>query len=903
MRAPNTAGGVKVDSFRKLSIENGYKPIRVRSQSKQPIGKEWQLGESEERLLAVEPEALNTGILTAGFRCFDADVEDPQIAAALKKKILAQCPGALIRVRANSPRFAVLVRAAEGEPAKRSVAGPDGKLEVLGAGQQLIAHGVHPSGASIEWEGARGPDTALRDQLPAITEGQVDQLLTECAALLGSSQSGTGLMMVGTLFERPLAPASSAIKIAAPIVNELGAGIMVPKWFDELSPANKETLVRQCLDKIDNRTNDPRENWLRTLFAVADAGRRGCPDVERLARDWSRSGASWTCDADFEKAWNSAKPGAVTIATLLGAAKQAGLDLSPWRDPALVRLQGVGGTGSTPGTRAGAALLHHQQRAIHVSALPIVPGKREWLHGTDAMRGAVTLVVAPGARGKSSWLIGLALACASGRPLLGTHVFGGPLRVLILSAEDPAAEVARRVRAGMTHYGLNDADLPELHVIGADAWGLPLLGCAGNVPVPHNPGWEALNAELERVEPDIIILDPLLALMGGVDSNNNSAAAMFMGTLVKLAADRRMAVVVAHHAAKGRDPTSAESAMGAASFVNFARIALTIEPLSVKDASRIGVPPWDVKSIFRVLGVKQNFSPADSGDRWFRHVSVELNNARPPVYPSGDKIGVVEPFQPGTSGLAYDAAIIAAVLKALDSAAPPLSPSKRAGGRYAGHAMATAIAPYRGGKTSDVEAEAVLEHLKRTGLVVVKRVKIPRAGGRSDERDGLVVTAQGRTAMQDPPQTPAISVPPQSPQQSRGNDAGRRTAGRPSDPATSQGGMGGNAGGGTAAPSVVPPQPTASVDRDERVTEPPARTKNAPMDSAQANGAAPQAEVAASLVPESQELKTSAESPAQSADDDLSIPDFLLRRGDRLDGPAPSNNLTIKLRQNGKQSP
>jgi hypothetical protein len=75
------------------------------------------------------------------------------------------------------------------------------------------------------------------------------------------------------------------------------------------------------------------------------------------------------------------------------------------------------------------------------------------------------------------------------------------------------------------------------------------------------------------------------------------------------------------------------------------------------------------------------------------------------------------------------------------------------------------------------------------------------------------------------------------------------------------------------------------------------------MDSAQANGAGPQAEVAASLVPESQELKTSAESPAQSADDDLSIPDFLLRRGDRLDDPAPSNNQTIKSRQNGKQSP
>src|SRR5262245_48321874 len=216
-----------------------------------------------------------------------------------------------------------------------------------------------------------------------------------------------------------------------------------------------------------------------------------------------------------------------------------------------------------------------------------------------------------GRAGESTWLIGLALACASGRSLLGAHVFGGPLGVLILSAEDPGAELARRVRAAMQHHGLKDADLPELHIIGADAWGLPLMSCMGNLPIPHKPGWDALEAEIARINADIVILDPLLSLMGGVDGNNNSAAAIFMTSLVKLAADRRMAVIVAHHAAKGRDPTSAESAMGAASFVNFARIALTIEPLSEKDASRIGVPPWDAQSIFRVLGVKQNFSPAD----------------------------------------------------------------------------------------------------------------------------------------------------------------------------------------------------------------------------------------------------------------------------------------------------
>ena len=88
--------------------------------------------------------------------------------------------------------------------------------------------------------------------------------------------------------------------------------------------------------------------------------------------------------------------------------------------------------------------------------------------------------------------------------------------------------------------------------------------------------------------------------MGGVDSNDNSAAALLMGQLVALAAKRGMAVMIAHHAAKNRDPKSAESAMGAASFVNLSRIVLGIDPLAEKDAGKLGLPPWESKSVFRV---------------------------------------------------------------------------------------------------------------------------------------------------------------------------------------------------------------------------------------------------------------------------------------------------------------
>jgi hypothetical protein len=84
--------------------------------------------------------------------------------------------------------------------------------------------------------------------------------------------------------------------------------------------------------------------------------------------------------------------------------------------------------------------------------------------------------------------------------------------------------------------------------------------------------------------------------------------------------------------------------MGAASFVNLARIALGIEPLAEKDAGSIGVPSWDARSVFRLVGTKGNLAPPKDTDRWCRIVNVEMNNAEPPVYPKGDNVGVVEVF-------------------------------------------------------------------------------------------------------------------------------------------------------------------------------------------------------------------------------------------------------------------
>jgi hypothetical protein len=229
-----------------------------------------------------------------------------------------------------------------------------------------------------------------------------------------------------------------------------------------------------------------------------------------------------------------------------------------------------------------------------------------------------------------------------------------------------------------------------------------------------------------------------------------------MGQFVTLAAKRSIAVMIAHHAAKGRDPKSAESAMGATSFVNLSRIVSNIEPLAENDAGLLGLPPWEAKSVFRVLGTKQNFSPPNTDDRWYRISAVEIQNQQPPIYVNGDKVAVVEVFQPGTSGPVLPHQLIHDALVAVDLASPPLTPASQSKTRYAAPVIARAIAHHRGGRVSDANGKAVLDHLTSAGLVHVMSAKMRRAGGRSDDLKCLVLTPAGKAVIGPANQAPVI---------------------------------------------------------------------------------------------------------------------------------------------------
>ena len=324
-KARDTIEPDEVLAFRQGMLANGYFPIRIHSGTKKPVGTGWPDGEHFDVLMRITPGTMNTGLITAGLRCIDVDVDDQALAneiAGLWKAHLPQ--DGLIRHRHGSARYAVLYRAETGELPKRSINGSRGKIEILGKGQYLFCHGVHPDGARLTWMGERGPDTVPRDQLPIVSEAQITSFL-EAAALC-----------IGATLDQAAWPNRSRDPKVVEANRELSAGIEPFRWFELISPEDQSSLVKACFDVLDNSHDDPRERWLHALFAAAHAGELGCADAHQHAMEWSRRGASWTSEADFDKAWSSYKPepGGITIGTLLKMARNARLDLSSWRNAA-----------------------------------------------------------------------------------------------------------------------------------------------------------------------------------------------------------------------------------------------------------------------------------------------------------------------------------------------------------------------------------------------------------------------------------------------------------------------------------------------------------------------------------------------------------------------------------------
>ena len=238
----------------------------------------------------------------------------------------------------------------------------------------------------------------------------------------------------------------------------------------------------------------------------------------------------------------------------------------------------------------------------------------------------------------------MAAAIATGRPLLDERICGLNLTALYVNAEDSTIEMRRRIFAFCLKHGVREQDLDRFFLLGADdvrTQKVSFLRSDKGNSVLDDAGIAQLEALLEEYRPAVLILDPLVALCGGGNLNDNAAMSLVLRTLKRFANKFNCAILILHHTRKGGDLTNAEAIGGASAIVNLSRRAVMIASMDADEATKLGVLPSEQFSYFKALGSKSNLVPNSTDTPWYKLDSVTLPNPEPPMYPTGDGVQAV----------------------------------------------------------------------------------------------------------------------------------------------------------------------------------------------------------------------------------------------------------------------
>ena len=240
-------------------------------------------------------------------------------------------------------------------------------------------------------------------------------------------------------------------------------------------------------------------------------------------------------------------------------------------------------------------------RVVSVDASWIceAPPKRAYLatdsrtgRGAIEARGAYLLAAAGGA-GKSYATIDLALAVAVGGTWLGTLNMVRPGRVLIVSAEEPAEEIRRRLYyvARSAHVATISAD--TIDILDVHDVHVPLLGDEGH---PSSNATALIDLVRERGPYSLVIIDPIARVAGAPIDADNVAACALISVLESIATAAHGLVFGVLHtslAARKAGIVDATAVRGATGLGDSARMVLVLSVEQIKHgdaeiAARLG---------------------------------------------------------------------------------------------------------------------------------------------------------------------------------------------------------------------------------------------------------------------------------------------------------------------------
>lgn len=270
---------------------------------------------------------------------------------------------------------------------------------------------------------------------------------------------------------------------------------------------------------------------------------------------------------------------------------------------------------------------------------------RQWLYGTQLVRSYVTVLVAPGGTGKSSYAMAVGVAIATGRNILNEHVFTR-CNVAVFNLEDPMEELERRLAAlQLRHripremldgaYFLNSGEDRRLVMAEMDDSGYAVI----------HPDEDALIEQISQHQVGLIVVDPF-AESHSLEENSNPHMVKAASAWRRVARTTNCAIMLVHHVRKGA-VQDIDSARGAKALTDSARVGLVLSSMSPEEAENLGIAEGERTLYTRLDDAKANMAPKASKARWFYLARVPLENATP-AYPNGDTVAAIMPWEPTT---------------------------------------------------------------------------------------------------------------------------------------------------------------------------------------------------------------------------------------------------------------
>jgi len=272
-----------------------------------------------------------------------------------------------------------------------------------------------------------------------------------------------------------------------------------------------------------------------------------------------------------------------------------------------------------------------------VSAFSIPP--RPWMLDRILMQRDLTLLLAPGAAGKSSVSLAIAAHMAMGENF-GPYKCHGACKSIVYNGEDDTDEQSRRLYAVCLSYGFDYATVnSQIMLLSGDDLEMKLVVPQGRTAVANEV---MVNQIIEIAsDPDVglVIYDPLVDLHD-VDEGDNPQMNTVMRTMKHIAREANVSSLILHHTTKAGSSKQEDRignmdiARGASGIVYKSRIAFTLLNASHQDAEDYGFQEHERNEWVRLDDAKMQYTLASTQATWFHKEGMKI--------PNGDVVGVLK---------------------------------------------------------------------------------------------------------------------------------------------------------------------------------------------------------------------------------------------------------------------